>query len=46
MSQQVNMVSTQIEAIMKKCEIDSLTKKLENLDINDKNKRIAKLSKW
>jgi len=37
-SQQVNMVSTQVEAIVKKQEIDSLTKKLENLDINDTKK--------
>jgi len=32
------MASTQIEAIVKEQEIDSLTEKLENLDIND-NKR-------
>ena len=37
-SQQVNMVSTQVEAIAKKQEIDSLTEKLENLDINDTKK--------
>ena len=32
------MVSTQIEAIVKKQKIDSLTEKLENLDINDNKK--------
>ena len=38
MSQQVNMVSTQVEVIVKKHEVDSLTEKLENLDINDTKK--------
>ena len=37
-SQQVNIVSTQVEAIVKKQEIDSLTEKLKNLDINDNKK--------
>ena len=32
------MVSTQVEAIIKKQEVDSLTEKLENLDINDTKK--------
>ena len=39
MSQQVNMISTQIEAILKEHEIDSLTKKLEKLYINNNNKK-------
>jgi len=34
-SQQVNMVSTQVEAVIKKQEVDSFTEKLESLDIND-----------
>ena len=38
MSQQVNIVSTQVEAIVKKQEVDSLTEKLESLDINDTKK--------
>jgi len=37
-SQQVNMVSTQVGAIVKKQEVDSLTEKLENLDINNTKK--------
>ena len=37
-SQQVNIVSTQVEAIVKKQEVDSLTEKLENSDINDTKK--------
>ena len=35
MSQQVNIVSTQVKAIVTKQEVNSLTEKLENLDIND-----------
>ena len=38
-SQQVDIVSTQIEAIAKKHAIDSLTEKLKNLDINNDNKK-------
>jgi len=37
-SQQVNVVSTQVKAIVKKQEVDSLTEKLENSDINDTKK--------
>lgn len=37
-SQKVNIITTQIEAIVKKQEIDSLTEKLENLDIKDNKK--------
>ena len=37
-SQQVNMVSTQVEAIIKKQDVDSLAEKLESLDINDTKK--------
>ena len=39
MPQQVNVLSTQTKAIMKKHEIDSLIEKLENLDINNDNKK-------
>jgi len=38
MSQHVNMVSTQVEPIVKKQEVYSLTEKLESLDINDTKK--------
>ena len=37
-SQQVNVVSIQVEAIVQKQEIHSLIEKLEHLDINDTKK--------
>ena len=37
-SQQVNILSTQVEAIVKKQDVDSLIEKLENLDINESKK--------